>query len=800
MSQVFEFNLNMDKVKRDPNIVYARVGDTESISIVAHIYNGEDEYTPEGVNAYFECICPNGSNVRQEASLASNVVTYVVDSGVLQAPGVINVAYFRFENGTTESPTYVESTEPFVIIVLSGIDDNIDAGDYIAEWRSLQEQLNNIVDYAEKALPSIQDSVNSVTSAASEAITSINNNKEEVEQAASNVMVPITNAINDMQKQVDNVIDTFDTNSSSAISTFNSNGQNAINAFNSNGSSAISKFNYNGSSAINKINSDGKVILELVNDDMEQLEKSVQDNITDLDVATQKAIDAMEAALSEDQYGDILNRLSRDWKLSYSDMTVIPPNSNLDNLTLGTYSRDSSSAVTNSPVTTSFVLFAGSFTETSQYQLLVAPEDVNAEYIRFRNGTKSGDNVTWGSWSQWVTVGEKVSYPIPISKGGTGSETAEAARKAIGAGTSDFSGDYNDLTNKPIIPTVPSIPISIENGGTGATTADQARLNIGAGTSNFSGNYEDLIGKPAIPTVPDLPLAIENGGTGSSTAEQARIAIGAGTSNFSGNYNDLTNKPSIPSIPVSVANGGTGSSSAANARTNLSALGTSNIIAGTGIAVSVNGLNVTISLDSSSQGLDLATAVKNALEALTEEPSMIVNLASTSYADVFEENPSPGVTGTLPIVRGGTGITSNPSLLVNLASTSSASVFASSPRPGVTGTLPVARGGTGVTSLSSFVSSITSYLDLSDFGVYAGSKVISNSINWVTLFSSSQYRSIVGRSFNQSTDVVIVMNGDADAAQEDWYLCTYRPSTSNVGFRRGGTAGTIRANYLIIAP
>lgn len=38
-------------------------------------------------------------------------------------------------------------------------------------------------------------------------------------------------------------------------------------------------------------------------------------------------------------------------------------------------------------------------------------------------------------------------------------------------------------------------------------------------------------------------------------------------------------------------------------------------------------------------------------------------------------------------------------MLVNLASTSAASVFAASPRPGVTGTLPVTRGGTGVTTL-----------------------------------------------------------------------------------------------------
>ena len=57
--------------------------------------------------------------------------------------------------------------------------------------------------------------------------------------------------------------------------------------------------------------------------------------------------------------------------------------------------------------------------------------------------------------------------------------------------------------------------------------------------------------------------------------------------------------------------------------------------------------------------------------------------------------------GTLAIARGGTGLTSNPSMLVNLGSTSAASVFAASPRPGVTGTLAVARGGTGATSAAS---------------------------------------------------------------------------------------------------
>ena len=52
----------------------------------------------------------------------------------------------------------------------------------------------------------------------------------------------------------------------------------------------------------------------------------------------------------------------------------------------------------------------------------------------------------------------------------------------------------------------------------------------------------------------------------------------------------------------------------------------------------------------------------------------------------------------MAVARGGTGLTSSPSLLVNLGTTSAANVLAASPRPGVTGTLPIANGGTGATT------------------------------------------------------------------------------------------------------
>jgi len=55
-------------------------------------------------------------------------------------------------------------------------------------------------------------------------------------------------------------------------------------------------------------------------------------------------------------------------------------------------------------------------------------------------------------------------------------------------------------------------------------------------------------------------------------------------------------------------------------------------------------------------------------------------------------------TGVLPIARGGTGLIVNPSMLINLESTTAADVFQASPRPGIVGTLPIGYGGTGNTT------------------------------------------------------------------------------------------------------
>ena len=127
------------------------------------------------------------------------------------------------------------------------------------------------------------------------------------------------------------------------------------------------------------------------------------------------------------------------------------------------------------------------------------------------------------------------------------------ARTNIGAGTSSFSGNYGDLSNKPTIPSKTSdltndsgfinasgAPVQSVDGDTGAVTTNAvkvvtqtltevqkgiARTNIGAGTSSFSGDYGDLSNKPTIPTktsdltndsgfLTDVPVDSVNGKTG----------------------------------------------------------------------------------------------------------------------------------------------------------------------------------------------------------------------------------------------------------------------------------------------
>lgn len=126
-----------------------------------------------------------------------------------------------------------------------------------------------------------------------------------------------------------------------------------------------------------------------------------------------------------------------------------------------------------------------------------------------------------------------MSYVSYKNEQGLTDEQMALARWNIGAGTSDFNGDYLNLRNRPTVYT-DVIRYSAQNLSDNQKSI--ARNNIGA--TSFDGKYASLSGKPDSVLFSSQSL---------STAQkmQARENIGAGTSDFSGSYNSLQNIPVI---------------------------------------------------------------------------------------------------------------------------------------------------------------------------------------------------------------------------------------------------------------
>ena len=271
-------------------------------------------------------------------------------------------------------------------------------------------------------------------------------------------------------------------------------------------------------------------------------------------------------------------------------------------------------------------LVVGTGSSQSLYQMSVSPSDIvsnvaqgdgNGQIKVTKNGSASNVSVK-GLKSAAYT--ESTDYAtsshthdtryvrFDTNSQGLTSTQKSNARTNIGAGTSSFSGSYNDLTNKPTIPAAqvnsdwnsssgvsqilnkptlasvatsgnygdlsnkPSIPskdsdlstndryvrFDTNSQGLSSTQKSNARTNIGAGTSSFSGSYNDLSNKPSIPSkdsdlsTNDRYVRFDTNSQGLSSTQKsnARTNIGAGTSSFSGSYNDLTNKPTIPAAQV----------------------------------------------------------------------------------------------------------------------------------------------------------------------------------------------------------------------------------------------------------
>lgn len=115
---------------------------------------------------------------------------------------------------------------------------------------------------------------------------------------------------------------------------------------------------------------------------------------------------------------------------------------------------------------------------------------------------------------------------------------------------SNFSGNYNDLTNKP---TIPAAQVSSDWTATSGVTQILHKPTLADVAT--SGDYNDLINKPNIPTsISDLNDDSSFITTETDPVFSASPAAGItanditswnNKSDFSGSYNDLTNKPTI---------------------------------------------------------------------------------------------------------------------------------------------------------------------------------------------------------------------------------------------------------------
>ena len=179
----------------------------------------------------------------------------------------------------------------------------------------------------------------------------------------------------------------------------------------------------------------------------------------------------------------------------------------------------------------------------------------------------SFSNIPWGTESVFLrteidpTGGE--NYMLSITQRLVSVPYALYAKEAANG----FSGDYNDLTNKPDIPTVPTNVSSFINDA-GYITQEEVPEQVNANWEATSGPAQ-ILNKPDIPTVPANVSAFIND-VGYITMESVPT-VPTDVSSFNNDagylttetdpqfnawdkdYNDLTNKPVIPTVPTNVS-------------------------------------------------------------------------------------------------------------------------------------------------------------------------------------------------------------------------------------------------------
>lgn len=328
-----------------------------------------------------------------------------------------------------------------------------------------------------------------------------------------------------------------------------------------------------------------------------------------------------------------------------------------------------------------------------------------------------------------VIDGEPGTYPV--FQVGTEAGENPFLQFADGKGHDLFTVDS---TGKPTF----AKPVPIPSGGTNATTVEGARANLGVPSISNGGSYWGIgfpdgtnvgyLRTPSSGIIPRMEGGVENTylGTSGWPFYQCHAKEFYGT--WSGNAVGVANGGTGTTTPRNAAQNllvpslvGTKSLGANVDLNDIKSFGTYYCTASDTVKTWAN-CPTTYALK-----MFVSSAIGMSYDSSTLTCTYLIQEIVDLYGRKFIRDSINGgstwgkwykffnTSDTIPVANGGTGITSNPSMLVNLASTSAASVFQASPRPGVTGTLPLSRGGLGATTAAGGRST----LGLTKEGIYS---------------------------------------------------------------------------------
>ncbi len=256
-----------------------------------------------------------------------------------------------------------------------------------------------------------------------------------------------------------------------------------------------------------------------------------------------------------------------DVEAAYAKKTDIPAAVNYDNFVTKRYLTDSANFITEHQSLAGYARIAdidSTFARKSDIPAAAdlssyaKTADVAAGYVSketFDNYVLSGgqaDSVDLTVYAKTADVEAAYATKAELSA------KADAASLATVA----TSGSYNDLTNKPAIPTVPTNVSAFTNDANYLTEhqslADYAKTADVAASyvtkeefDNYvlSGGQADSVDLTIYAKTADVEAAYATKAELSAKADAASLATVA----TSGSYNDLTNKPTIPTVPTNVS-------------------------------------------------------------------------------------------------------------------------------------------------------------------------------------------------------------------------------------------------------